>query len=162
MKDKKIILLVVFISLIPLVVNTACSKTVVNTDTSSEVTSCVGCAGITGFGCGMPCWYTEKQSIKMYGSETISGEITYYNGLGCINNTEVKSIGTYTEQANCLGASLDCGEKYSEYVDDKEVAYLENTCLGCTMGERKPVKSRGYNQGIKRLYPNGCYSSEEE
>ncbi len=126
-----------------------------------EYTSCVGPAGILGFGINSKCWPTECVSVKKVNDETtLSGCVTYYNTTGCIDKTEVKSNGKYSDSVTCLG--IKCvGNEYVENVAETTKSTEQNSCLGVSCGEKKSVESKNYNSTMPRLFPAGCWSSAE-
>ena len=100
--------------------------------------SCVGPAGCLGFGLGTKCWPTECTYVKQYGSEqgTLSGCVTYYNSMGCISNSDVKSEGKYTDSLTCMGISCT-GKRYVETVAETTQAKQTSTCLGMSCGGKR-------------------------
>ena len=156
----KQITIIILICMIPLFVNTACYKSGVDVASSADYSSCIGCGGLTGFGLNSACWPTEKESITFNGKDKnskIYGEITYYNDFGCIKNSEVKSVGVYSEKVGCMGHDIDCGgEKYIEHNEGEEYAYQSTSCLGCE-GTKQMVPSKHLNESIPRAFPTGCY-----
>lgn len=126
-----------------------------------EYTSCVGPAGILGFGIDSKCWPTECVSIKRGSSGSqLSGCVTYYNGCGCIANSEVKSNGKYSDSATCLG--IKCvGTEYVETVADTTKATETGSCLGCSCGDKKSVNPRNLNSSMPRAFSKGCWSCSE-
>lgn len=126
-----------------------------------EYTSCVGPAGILGFGLNSKCWPTECVSIKS--SEefiTLSGCVTYYNAVGCIDKSEVKSVGKYSDSVTCLGIKC-AGTEYVETVAETTKATEQTNCLGIGCGGKQSVTPKNYNSTMPRLFPTGCWSSAE-
>ena len=126
-----------------------------------EYSSCVGPAGILGFGINSKCWPTECVSVKKsQGGTTLSGCVTYYNALGCIDKSEVKSKGKYSDSVTCLGIKCT-GEEYVENVAETTKATKQTNCLGIGCGGKESVTPYNYNSTMPRLFPNGCWSSAE-
>lgn len=126
-----------------------------------EYTSCVGPAGILGFGLNSKCWPTECVSVKQSdGSSTFSGCVTYYNAVGCIDKSEVKSKGKYSGSVTCLGIKC-AGKEYVETVAETTKATEQTNCLGVRCGGKESVTPKNYNSTMPRLFPNGCWSSAE-
>lgn len=126
-----------------------------------EYTSCVGPAGILGCGLNSKCWPTECVKVEKNDENTaLSGCVTYYNAFGCIDKSEVKSNGKYSDSATCLG--IQCaGAEYVETVAETTRATEQSTCLGISCGGKQSVTSKNYNSAMPRLFPNGCWSSAE-
>lgn len=123
--------------------------------------SCVGPAGCLGFGLGSKCWPTECTYVKQHGSEqgTLSGCVTYYNSLGCISNSDVKSEGKYTDSLTCLGISCT-GKRYVETVAETTQAKQTSTCLGMSCGDKAATDPKNYNSKIPRQFKDGCWGKE--
>lgn len=127
------------------------------TEDEVEYTSCMGPAGCIGIGCDSQCWPTECMYVKTYqDGEKTRGVVKFYNGLGCINNTSVKSEGSYTKSATCLGCEC-AGEAYNEIKKDSVRAYQQPAFLGCGCGEKELVEPKNINENIDRIYPKGCW-----
>ena len=129
--------------------------------TGIEYTSLVGPAGCLGFGVDSKCWPTECVSVK-YASEDgqdVSGCVTYYNEIGCIDKTNVKSEGKYSGDIGCFGISC-AGEKYVETVAETTKAKNQATCLGIKCGTESSTDARGYNAEMPRQFTKGCWSNK--
>ena len=128
-----------------------------------EYTSCVGPAGILGFGLNSSCWPTECVKVKQnqeggHLTGQISGCVTYYNDCGCIDKSEVKSEGKYSASIGCLG--INCtGVNYVETTAETTTASEQNTCLGINCGGKTKADIRNYNSTMPRQFRNGCWSS---
>ena len=130
-------------------------------DNGVEYTSCVGPAGILGCGLDSKCWPTECVSIKKGSSGSqLSGCVTYYNGCGCIANSEVKSEGKYSDSVTCAGIKC-AGKEYVETVADTTKAVETTTCLGCSCGDKQSVTPKNYNSAMPRAFSKGCWSCSE-
>lgn len=130
-------------------------------DNGVEYTSCVGPAGCLGFGLNTKCWPTECVSVKEGGSSReMSGCVTYYNGCGCVDRTEVKSVGKYSDSVTCLGIKC-AGKEYVETVADTTKATEVTSCLGISCGSKESVDPKDYNSSMPRAFTYGCWSSEE-
>lgn len=130
------------------------------TESGIEYKSCVGPAGILGFGCDTSCWPTECLEVKQMkaSDDTFSGRIYYYNDWGCIGNSAQESKGKYSQGFSCLGISCE-GEEYRESVTKKgTVASIESTCLGIGCKDKQSEKSRDYNSQMPRQFETGCWS----
>lgn len=126
-----------------------------------EYTSCVGPAGILGFGCGTKYWPTECVSIKNESNgKQLSGCVTYYNDCGCIANSEVKSSGKYTDAITCAG--IECtGVEYIETAADTTKATETSSILGISCRDKKSVTPRNLNSSMPRAFRLGCWSCNE-
>ena len=126
-----------------------------------EYKSCVGPAGILGFGCDSKCWPTECVSIKgISNGNQLSGCVTYYNGCGCIENTEVKSSGKYSDSVTCAG--IECvGKEYIENAADTTKATEATSILGISCRDKKATTSRNLNSTMPRAFYYGCWSCGE-
>jgi len=126
-----------------------------------EYTSCVGPAGILGFGLNSKCWPTECVKVKKSDSgSTVSGCVTYYNAVGCIDKSEVKSNGKYSNSVTCLG--IKCvGTEYVETVAETTKAMEQTNCLGVGCGGKEAVDSYNYNLEMPRLFSKGCWRAAE-
>ena len=123
-----------------------------------EYTSCVGPAGVLGFGLNSKCWPTECVSIKQgsSGGQQLSGCVTFYNGLGCIDKTEVKSSGKYSDSVTCLG--IKCvGKEYMETVAETTKATEANSCFGCSCRDKQSTYPKNYNSTMPRSFLYGCW-----
>ena len=122
--------------------------------------SCVGPAGCLGFGVNSKCWPTECLHVKGVTSErNVSGCVTYYNEVGCIANSGVKSVGKYDDQVSCFG--INCvGTKYVETVAETTKAREQFTCLGMKCGNETADNSRNYNSTMPRQFEKGCWSNK--
>lgn len=123
--------------------------------------SCVGPAGCLGLGLNSKCWPTECTSIKGTSSSgnSLSGCVTYYNELGCIANSGVKSEGKYSDEVTCFG--IGCvGNKYIETVAETTQAKQQTTCLGIGCGNSTAVTAKDYNLEMPRQFVKGCWSNE--
>lgn len=129
------------------------------TESGIEYKSCVGPAGILGFGCDTACWPTECLKVKSSSSsETLSGCVYYYNDWGCIGKATEESKGSYSKDTTCLGIACE-GEEYKESVTDSGVsATRTSTCLGISCGEKESTNSKDYNAQMPRQFVNGCWS----
>lgn len=130
--------------------------------TESGITydSCIGPAAIVNFGCNTFLWPTECTTVKFRSdneSDTISGNVCYYDSFGCIDGKNSMSSGSYTS-INCgsCGICRACGVcglcvNYKEDVySDKTVAYDGISC------NKENVEPRNYNDSLPRQYPRGC------
>lgn len=127
-----------------------------------EYTSCVGPGGLLGFGLNSSCWPTECVNVKQnqtggHLSGQISGCVTYYNDCGCVDRSEVKSIGKYSASVGCLGVNCT-GVNYVETVAETTTASEESTCLGVSCGGKSSAEIRNYNSSMPRQFRNGCWS----
>lgn len=134
--------------------------------TKYEYTSCVGPAGCVGFGCNTSCWPTECMYIQITeNSSTTNGTIYYYDKTGCIGCSEEKSEetslskGQYSDTLGCMGINCSTSTYVEEINEDKPVAYTQQSCFGCTVGEKEYVDSRKYNDALDRKYEHGCASA---
>ena len=126
-----------------------------------KYTSCVGPAGILGFGCNSKCWPTECVKVKKgLGSSEISGCVTYYNETGCIDKTAVKSNGKYSDSVNCLFISCGASE-YVETVTDTTKAEEGTSCFGCSLKDERAVTPKNYNSSMPRSFQKGFWSSSD-
>lgn len=122
--------------------------------------SCVGPAGILGCGLNTKCWPTECVSVEQNAdSNKVSGCVVYYNEMGCISKTGVKSNGKYSDDATCLGITC-AGTKYKEVVAETTKATETNTCLGVSCGGEESVEPYNYNNSMPRSFPNGCWTND--
>lgn len=129
------------------------------TENDIEYKSCVGPAGILGFGCDTSCWPTECLKVKSTdGTDTLSGCIYYYNDWGCIGNSAQESKGKYSDGLALFGISCS-GEDYKESVTKKGTsASVESTCLGIGCRNKQSEDSRDYNSQMPRQFEEGCWS----
>jgi len=130
-------------------------------DSGVEYISCVGPAGCLGFGLNSKCWPTECTYVNMPLSshEELSGCVTYYNKMGCIANSDVKSNGMYSFNTSCLGVVCS-GEKYYEKVTDSIEAKEQSTMFGVGCGNAFSVDPRYYNVLMPRQFKEGCWGNE--
>lgn len=127
-------------------------------DSGVEYKSCVGPAGLLGFGIGSKCWPTECTYVKRgtTGGKELTGCVTYYNEMGCIAKSDVKSVGKYSDKVTCLG--INCfGKKYIETVAETTKAKEQTTCLGVSCGSEETIESKGYNTTMPRQFNKGCW-----
>lgn len=125
-----------------------------------EYKSCVGPAGCLGCGLGFKCWPTECTYVKQgSGQGMLSGCVTYYNSLGCISNSEVKSEGKYSDSVTCLGVSC-AGTRYIETVAETTQAKQASTCLGMSCGDKTATEPKYYNSKMPRQFKDGCWGKE--
>lgn len=149
---------IIFICCIPLFLITGCATSGYDEEKSIEYSSCVGPAGIIG--CGCSCLPTECLSVEFVDSSTgaeVSGTVNYYDNCGCIDNDDVKIIGTYNVDVSCFGCTF-CSSSYQEITqNDTSTAKRDNyNCLGC-MTDSSHVSSKDYNKRMPRQYPYGCF-----
>lgn len=123
--------------------------------------SCVGPAGCLGFGINSKCWPTECVSVEKASSDgkKLSGCVTYYNEIGCIANSGVKSEGKYSDEVTCFGISCS-GKKYIETVAENTQAKEQTTCLGIGCGNAVAAEAKDYNAEMPRQFIRGCWSKE--
>lgn len=135
-----------------------CAK---GTSNGVEYTSCVGPAGILGFGCDSRCWPTECMRIKKSeGITSLKGCVTYYNEIGCIDRSDVKSYGKYSESTSCIGISCS-GTKYVENTAETTQASTQTSCFGMSCGEDTAANSENYNKKMPRQFTRGCWLPNE-
>ncbi len=126
-----------------------------------EYTSCVGPAGILGFGLNSKCWATECVSVKQSDNgSTLSGCVTYYNAGGCISKSEVKSVGKYSDSVTCLGIKC-AGKEYVETAAETTKATEQTTCLNMSCGGKEAVNPKNYNSSMPRAFTHGCWAPAE-
>lgn len=124
-----------------------------------EYLSCVGPAGIFGFGVDSKCWPTECVYVKKQNDTSLlTGCVSYYNETGCISNTKVKSNGEYQDSYSCLGISC-FGTTYQETVAESTRAAEGASCLGMSCGGSQAVTSRNYNAEMPRMFQDGCWTN---
>lgn len=123
--------------------------------------SCVGPAGILGFGINSKCWPTECMSVEYVDNDgtNVNGCVTYYNAMGCIEKAEVKSEGRYTNSLNCLSVSC-LGNKYVETTAESTKATRKTQILGINCGKSEAVDPLYYNEKMPRQFIKGCWSSK--
>lgn len=124
--------------------------------------SCVGPGGILGCGINCKWWPTECVSIKKSeGSSTVTGCVTYYNGFGCIDRTEVMSDGSYSTKTN-IGCITCKGDLYQETVrETTQGATRKSSLIGCYSCEKTPVdRPKGYNSEMPRSFTYGCWTNK--
>lgn len=125
-----------------------------------EYKSCVGPAGCLGCGINSKCWPTECTRVKTVSNgKELSGCVTYYNETGCIANSDVKSVGKYSDQITCLGISC-AGNKYVETVAETTQAKEQATCLGISCGKPQAISPKYYNSNMPRRFKEGCWKNE--
>lgn len=124
--------------------------------------SCVGPAGCLGIGLDSYCWPTECLKVNYNnGTGNVTGCIYYYNGCGCIANTDIKSKGTYTDDTLGCGYSKCAATKYVENNAENSQAKTQNSCLGISCGKAQNTESKYLNNAQPRQFINGCWSCPE-
>lgn len=125
---------------------------------NTKYVNCAGPAAIFKIGLNTACWPTECVHATSADGKTVAN-IKFYNGCGCINGKNVKSVGTYTTSVGFC-TSLGCSKNiYTEYTDEKKhasTAYRSTSCMGCDSDE-KQVGSRLLNVQQPRLFEKGCW-----
>ncbi len=130
------------------------------TGSGIEYKSCVGPAGCTGIGLGTKCWPTECVTIET--KDDVKGNITFFDGVGCIDSGKPMSSGHYTEEdVSCLGISC-AATMYEENKDlQGTTARQVTTCFNIACADEGNVSVKGYNDNVPRLFPKGCWTCGE-
>lgn len=134
---------------------------------NTEYTSCVGPAGILGFGCNNSCWPTECVKVKESASAGVinsenSGCVTFYHGFGCIDGAAEKSKGEYSKKLTCGGIACSDKKYVEENLGGVTKAYTSVSCLGCNCGNQDVTENKDRNTKIPRQFSKGCWISGDE
>ncbi len=133
----------------------------------TKYTSCVGPAGILGFGCNNSCWPTECVKIKQVsdaGSVKTenNGCVTFYHGFGCIDGATEKSKGKYTNKVTCVGIACSGQTYVEENLGGVSKATNRVSCFGCNCGDATPTESKDKNLSVPRQFSKGCWISGDD
>ena len=124
--------------------------------------SCVGPAGIIGCGLNTRCWPTECVKVELnYGDdEKLTGCVSFYNGFGCIDKSDVKSYGKYKYVVSCEGINCQ-GYEYREKVGETTEAKQRDRYFGCDAKEWERVDPKKFNSGVPRSFTKGCWKHDD-
>ena len=97
---------------------------------------------------------------RSQGVSSLKGCVTYYNEVGCIDRSDVKSYGKYSNNTSCIGISC-FGSKYIENTAETTQASTKTSCFGMNCGENTVADSKGYNSKMPRQFTRGCWFPNE-